>query len=71
MSQHLVRMLETDWAAEDFTQANMWRKSVINRMARFITDYDVLITPTASVAAFPVGFQGPDVIDGRQVADTA
>jgi aspartyl-tRNA(Asn)/glutamyl-tRNA(Gln) amidotransferase subunit A len=58
MSPHLVRMLETEWTAEDFTQANMWRKSVVNRMARFMTDYDVLVTPTASVAAFPVGMQG-------------
>ena len=71
MSPHLVRMLETEWTAEDFTQANMWRKSVVNRMARSMTDYDVLVTPTASVAAFPVGIQGPEVIDGRQVADTA
>ncbi|MCZ4552222.1 amidase family protein [Gordonia rubripertincta] len=71
MSPHLVRMLESEWTAEDFTQANMWRKSVVNRMARFMTDYDVLVTPTASVAAFPVGIQGPEVIDGRHVADTA
>jgi hypothetical protein len=39
MSPHLVRMLETDWTAEDFTRANMWRKSVVNRMARFMTDH--------------------------------
>ncbi|MGK9270716.1 hypothetical protein KXR83_06900 [Williamsia muralis] len=64
-------MLETDWTAEDFTQANVWRKSVVNRMARFMTDYDVLVTPTANVAAFPVGMQGPEVIEGRQVSDTA
>lgn len=71
MSPNLVEMLETEWTAEDFTQAGIWRKSIANRMARFMTDYDVLITPTASVAAFPVGIQGPEVIDGMPVTDTA
>ncbi|SIS12266.1 amidase [Williamsia sterculiae] len=71
MSPHLVELVTTDWTAEDFTHANMWRKAVVNRMARFMADHDVLITPTTSVAAFPVGVQGPTVIDGRSVTDTA
>ncbi len=70
MSPHLVTMLTTDWTAQDFTDANMWRKSVVNQMARFMTDFDVLITPTAAVPPFRTGIQGPDTIDGRAVADT-
>jgi aspartyl-tRNA(Asn)/glutamyl-tRNA(Gln) amidotransferase subunit A len=58
------------WAAEDFTNANIWRKSVVNRMARFMNDFDVLVTPTAPVPPFRTGIQGPTMVDGREVADT-
>ncbi|MGZ8178845.1 amidase [Williamsia sp. SKLECPSW1] len=71
MSPHLVSMVTTAWMAEDFTQANLWRKSVVNRMARFMSSFDVLITPTTSVPAFATGVQGPDTIDGHPVSDTA
>ena len=71
MSPHLVEMLRKPWTAEDFTQANMWRKSIVNTMARFLDTYDVLVTPTACVPPFEIGIQGPTVIDGQQVADTA
>lgn len=71
MSPHLVEMMQLPWTAEQFTDANMVRKAVVNRMARFMADYDVLVTPTTAVPPFPVGIQGPTVIDGRTVADTA
>ncbi|MEV0094964.1 amidase family protein [Streptomyces sp. NPDC050738] len=71
MSPHLVDMMQLPWTAEQFTDANMVRKAVVNRMARFMADYDILITPTTAVPAFPVGIQGPTVIDGRTVPDTA
>ncbi|MFD6293376.1 amidase [Streptomyces sp. NPDC060235] len=71
MSPHLVEMMQRDWTAEEFTDATMVRKSVVNRMARFMRDYDLLITPTTAVPAFPVDIQGPTVIDGRTVPDTA
>ena len=67
MSPHLVAMLGMEWTAEDFTNANVWRKSVVNRMARFMSEFDVLITPTASVLPFRTGIQGPSVIDGHDV----
>ncbi|GAA3717316.1 amidase [Gordonia hankookensis] len=71
MSAHLVAMLRREWSAEDFTSATMWRKSIVNRMAALMGDHDIVITPTACVPPFEVGIQGPSVIDGRDVADTA
>jgi len=71
MSAHLVAMLAMEWTAEDFTNANIWRKSVVNRMARLMSDFDVLITPTATALPFRHGIQGPTLVDGRDVADTA
>ena len=70
MSPHLVAFLERDWKAEDFTNANVVRKSVCNRMWRFMEKYDLLLTPTLAVPPFPVHTQGPEVIDGRMVAST-
>ncbi|MGW6356928.1 amidase [Streptomyces sp. NPDC055092] len=71
MSPHLVAMMQRRWTAEEFTDANMVRKAVVNRMARLMSTYDVLVTPTTAVPAFEVGIQGPTVIDGRKVPDTA
>ncbi|MCH9736924.1 MAG: amidase [Actinomycetia bacterium] len=71
MSPHLVTLLASPWTAQDFTDANVWRKSVVNQMARFMVDFDVLITPTAAVPPFRTGIQGPTVIDGQEVADTS
>lgn len=71
MSPHLVAMMQRRWTAEEFTDANMVRKAVVNRMARLMSTYDVLVTPTTAVSAFEVGIQGPTVIDGRKVRDTA
>ncbi|RFC75180.1 amidase family protein [Streptomyces sp. AcE210] len=71
MSPHLVAMMQRRWTAEEFTDANMVRKAIVNRMARLMSTYDVLVTPTTAVSAFEVGIQGPTVIDGRKVRDTA
>ncbi|MEU8484616.1 amidase family protein [Streptomyces sp. NPDC048641] len=71
MSPHLVAMMQRPWTAEEFTDANMVRKSVVNRTARLMSTYDLLVTPTAAVPPFGIGIQGPERIDGRAVADTA
>ncbi len=70
MSPHLVSFLERRWTAEEFTDAIMVRKAVCNKMWRFMQRYDLLLTPTLAVPPFPVGIQGPEMIDGRAVADT-
>ena len=70
MSPHLLAFLERDWKATDFTDANVVRKSVCNRMWRFMQTYDLLLTPTLAVPPFPVHMQGPEVIEGRMVGST-
>ncbi len=70
MSPHLAAVLGQDWQAEDFTNAVMTRKAVYNKMWRFMRDYDLLLTPTLAVPPFETGIQGPEVIDGREVANT-
>ncbi|MET8213481.1 amidase family protein [Streptomyces sp. NPDC005373] len=67
MSPRLLAFLRTPWTAEQLTDANIMRKRVVNRLAQLMADYDLIVTPTVSTAAFPVGFHGPGVIDGRMV----
>ncbi|NUS91885.1 MAG: amidase [Nocardia sp.] len=67
MSPHLVELIERRWTAEEFTTAQMMRKRVVNQLWRFMQNYDLLITPTLAVPAFPIGIQGPELIDGRMV----
>jgi aspartyl-tRNA(Asn)/glutamyl-tRNA(Gln) amidotransferase subunit A len=67
MSSHLADALMMPWTAEDFTNANMVRKSVVRKMAQFMSRYDLLLTPTLAVPAFAIHMQGPEKIDGRYV----
>ena len=67
MSAHLVDVLRTDWTVEQLTDAVMGRKVVYEAASRFFHGYDLLLTPTAAVAPFGHGLQGPPVIDGRAV----
>ena len=67
ISPHLLALLDRNWTAEDFTNANMVRKSVANRMWRFMQRYDLLLTPTLAAPPFPVHMQGPEIIEGRMV----
>jgi aspartyl-tRNA(Asn)/glutamyl-tRNA(Gln) amidotransferase subunit A len=71
MSPHLVDLLRRNWTAEDITSAVMVRKAVVNKMWRFMSRYDLLLTPTLAVPPFPVHMQGPEIIDGRAVAPTS
>lgn len=70
MSPHLVDFLQKPWTAEDFTDAIMARKAVVNRMWKFMRNYDLLLTPTLAVPPFPVHIQGPEKIGDRMVAQT-
>jgi aspartyl-tRNA(Asn)/glutamyl-tRNA(Gln) amidotransferase subunit A len=40
-------------------------------MARFMARYDLILTPTAPLAAFPIDRDGPGTIAGIPVADDA
>lgn len=67
MSPHLVDLLSRPWTAEDLTNAVIARKAVCNTMSRFMAGYDLLLTPTLTVAPFAVHTQGPEIVDGRMV----
>jgi aspartyl-tRNA(Asn)/glutamyl-tRNA(Gln) amidotransferase subunit A len=64
---HLAAFLDRPWTAEDLTQASVIRKSVANRLWRFMDDYDLLVTPTLTVPPFPVHMQGPERVDDAMV----
>jgi aspartyl-tRNA(Asn)/glutamyl-tRNA(Gln) amidotransferase subunit A len=64
----LVQLLQTEWTAEDFTNAAMVRQDVVNTMWRFMRGYDFLLTPTLGVPPFELHSAGPTEIDGRPVS---
>jgi aspartyl-tRNA(Asn)/glutamyl-tRNA(Gln) amidotransferase subunit A len=65
ISPHLVDLVMKPWTGADFTDAHTQRKAICNTMWRFMSNYDLLITPTLAVPPFPVHMQGPEIIDGR------
>jgi len=67
----LARLLKHDWTADDFTNAQMERKRVVNATWRFMENYDFLLTPSTACAAFALGIEGPDTIANQSVARTA
>jgi len=67
MTPHLVEFITRPWQAEDFTNAIMVRKGVVNKMAAFMQKYDLLLTPTLACPPFGLHIQGPEKIDGRMV----
>ena len=67
MTPHLVEFITRPWQAEDFTNAIMTRKGVVNKMAAFMQKYDLLLTPTLACPPFALHIQGPEKIDGRMV----
>jgi len=64
----LARLLERQWTADDFTAAILARKRIANAMAHFMGGFEFLLTPATATAAFPIGSEGPDKIDGTPVA---
>lgn len=71
MSPHLLAALQSDWSAEQLTTALMGRKAIYNRAWRFFQRYDLLLTPTMPVPAFPHGQLGPTSIAGQPVEASA
>lgn len=71
MSPHLLDLLQKPWTAEQFTDARRDRKAFANQMWRLMEDYDLLVTPILTTPPFPVGMQGPEVVDGRMVPNNA
>ena len=67
----LGRLCERAWTADEFSDALMQRKRVVNRTWRFMEEHDFLLTPTTGSVAFELGREGPATIDGKAVAGTA
>ena len=61
----LDRLLLGDWSAGAFTAAMFARKQLVNRMWRFMQDFDFLLTPTVATAAFSAELDAPPTIDGK------
>jgi aspartyl-tRNA(Asn)/glutamyl-tRNA(Gln) amidotransferase subunit A len=48
MSPNLRKFLQVEWTADMFTQADRFRQSIANQMARLMARYDYILTPTTS-----------------------
>jgi aspartyl-tRNA(Asn)/glutamyl-tRNA(Gln) amidotransferase subunit A len=71
LSPPLRGLLTRGYTAEQFTDAITARKAAVNAMARFMARHDLILTPTAPLAAFAIDRDGPGTIAGRTVADDA
>jgi len=67
----LGRLITREWSADEFSDALLQRKRVVNQVARFMERHDFLLTPTTGSAAFGLGLAGPPVLDGQAVTPTA
>jgi aspartyl-tRNA(Asn)/glutamyl-tRNA(Gln) amidotransferase subunit A len=67
----LAALLDTNWSADQFTDAILGRKRVANIMWRFMERFDFLLTPASSTATFPADDDGPRQIAGRDVSPSA
>ena len=67
MTPHLVDFITRPWTAEDLTNSVIGRKALVNKMWRFMRNYDLLLTPTLACPPFGLYMQGPEIIEGRLV----
>ena len=54
-------------SADDYLRANRVRETVWNRLNAVFEGYDLLLSPTTAVAAFPIGGIAPESVRGRPV----
>ena len=67
----LARLLARAWSGDEFSNALMARKRVVNAVWRYMETHDFLITPTAGCAAFDLELEGPTHINGQAVDSVA
>lgn len=60
----LLWLLGRTWTAEQMSAAAMQRQAACNAIARFMADYDLLLTPTVATPAFAIDQWGPATVDG-------
>lgn len=71
MSPELMDLLDRPWTAEELTNAVRDRKKFVNSMTRFMSDYDLLVTPTTTVPPFCIDTPGAETVNGKPVDPTA
>jgi aspartyl-tRNA(Asn)/glutamyl-tRNA(Gln) amidotransferase subunit A len=54
-------------AVTDYLGAVMARQALVDTLRRFFERYDLLLTPTLGLPAFPLGVVGPREVAGREV----
>ncbi len=54
-------------AVADYLQAVVARQKLVDALRRFFERYDLLLTPTLGLPAFPLGLVGPHDVAGRAV----
>lgn len=64
-----IELLEREWTAEQFTDAVMSRQAMCNTITRFMTNYDLLLTPTISSPPFPIEQFHPERVAGFPAAE--
>lgn len=57
----------TGKTAFDYARAIVARQAFYDQVRRFFERYELLLTPSIAVPAFPVGEEGPFTVDGRPV----
>ena len=67
----LGQLVERAWTGDEFSDALMERKRIVNTTWRFFEQADFLLTPTTAAPAFGIDLPGPPAIDGKPVAPTA
>ena len=67
----LQSLLDNPPTAEAMLDASHRRRAAANAMARFMSRYDMLLTPTVACLPFPIDQDGPGTIDGQPVDDDA
>ncbi|MGH2548968.1 MAG: amidase family protein, partial [Thermomicrobiales bacterium] len=67
------RLAMIDWVqdktAVDIAAANVARNAYVDAMRVFMSDFDLLLTPTLPVTAFPVGLDAPATVNGQVLKD--
>ncbi|HEJ9067490.1 TPA: amidase [Serratia marcescens] len=67
----LGSILERNWTGDQFSNAILERKRIVNITARFMQNFDFFITPTTATAAFPIDSYGPSHIAGKSLPPSA
>jgi aspartyl-tRNA(Asn)/glutamyl-tRNA(Gln) amidotransferase subunit A len=69
LSSPLRELLARPWTAAEFIDAITQRKAAVNAMVRFMTRYDLILTPTVPLPPFAIDRNGPGEIAGVAIAD--